>query len=403
MTDENVVFEPIKPPESNRLISALREETTGGLLLIVTTGTALLWANSMWSHSYSTFTHFEIGPKSLGLHLPISLWATDFLLAFFFYVIGIELKHEIVHGSLSSVRQAGVPIIAAFCGAFFSLAIFLVFNGGSNVAHAWGIPISTDVAFALAVLAIAGRALPLELRSFLLTVAVVNDLFAIFVIAIFYGQGFTAGYFIASLLFIGLFWLLQRRNFATRWLGLPLAALSWYCMFRSGVHSTIAGVGLGLVMSVHKTEGQTVTSAERAEHLIRPFASGFCVPFFALVSIGVSIAGSSVQNVFTSKVGLGIICGFIIGQPLGITLGAFVTTKLSQSRLHKSLTWLDVAIVGTLASIGFTVALLVTEVSFTHDEDLLNVAKTSIIFSNLIAVIISMSVIRLRKRKLLSP
>ena len=399
MTDEAVFLEPIEPPESGRLLRALREETTGGLLLIVVSLAAIVIANSPLKSAYASFTNFEFGPASLGLHMSINHWAADFLLAIFFFVVGNELKHEMTLGSLANPREALVPIVAAVSGMAAAAGIFLFFNSGDAAASAWAIPISTDVAFALAVLALAGKGLPLELRSFLLTVAVVNDLCAISVIAVFYDQGFKQGPFLLSLLTIGIFALLQYRLITTAWLGLPLALLAWYWMYQSGIHATVAGVLLGLAMNVKPMPGQTDSPADRAEHVFRPISAGICVPFFAFTSIGISLAAGNLGQMLTSNLTYGICLGLIIGQPLGVTVGAYLATKISKATLNPSLQWWDVLVVGTLAAIGFTVALLVSEVSFHGIPYYLENAKLAIAVTNFIAILISVIAVRIRNKK----
>ena len=400
MTDNHQILEEIKAPEAHRLARALRDETTGGLLLIATSIFALLWANSMWSHSYHTFINFSFGPSSIHLHLSVGQWAADFLLAIFFFVIGTELKHEIVHGSLANTRQASVPIVAAVCGMIVAASIFLIFNHGVFAQKAWGIPISTDVAFALAILAIAGKALPLELRSFLLTVAVVNDLCAIIVIAIFYGHGFHLSSFLLATLVIFIIAVLQYKQVTTPLIFVPLALAAWYFMFQSGIHATIAGVAVGLAMRANSDRSGEISPAQNAESFFRPISAGLCVPLFALVSIGVTLSGSSFHEMIADPLTLGILYGLIIGQPIGVTLGAYLTTKVTNSQLNPALSWADVAVVGTLASIGFTVALLVAEVSFSENETSMNTAKFAIILTNVIAMAVSVTAIRLRKSRL---
>ncbi|MBU6348374.1 MAG: Na+/H+ antiporter NhaA, partial [Actinomycetales bacterium] len=315
MTEENMFLEPIAQPESGRLGRALREETTGGLLLISVSLVALLVANSPLKNFYNDLVNYKFGPESLHLHLSVNHWAADLLLAVFFFVVGNELKHEMISGSLADPREALVPIIAAVSGMAMAAAIFLSFNNGGPASGAWGIPISTDVAFALAVLAIAGSGLPLELRSFLLTVAVVNDLCAIIVIAVFYDQGFDAKAFLLAGLFIAMFAILQIKGITHLWLALPAAILAWYWMYQSGIHATIAGVALGLAMNHKKVEGKTESIAERADHFFRPISAGICVPIFAFCSIGIAIDSSGITQTLTSPVTCGILFGLILGQP----------------------------------------------------------------------------------------
>ena len=392
-------LEPIAPPESGRIIRALREETTGGLLLIVTSLVALVLANTALANVYESFTTFKFGPDSLHLNLSVAQWSADFLLAIFFFVVGNELKHEIVKGSLANPREALVPIVAALSGMSLAAAIFLILNSGGPAVSAWGIPISTDVAFALAVLALAGRGLPLELRSFLLTVAVVNDLGAISVIAIFYDQGFHVLEFGLAIASIAIFAILQRKYVTSLWLAIPLALNAWYWMYQSGIHATIAGVALGLSMNVHSKSGRTQSPADRAEHVLRPISAGFCVPVFAFASIGIALDGGAISQMLQSHLTQGILFGLVIGQPVGVTLGAFLTTKLTKGTLNPMLSWWDVLIVGMLAAIGFTVALLVSEVSFHHDMQLLSTAKFGIALTNVVAIVIAVAAVRFRNRR----
>jgi len=391
-------LEPIAPHESGRIVRALRQETTGGLLLIATSFIALVLANSPLSEVYESFTTFKFGPQSLHLNLSVAQWSADFLLAIFFFVVGNELKHEIVKGSLADPREALVPIIAALSGMTLAATIFLVLNHGEPSATAWGIPISTDVAFALAVLALAGRGLPLELRSFLLTVAVVNDLGAISVIAIFYDQGFHLLEFIFALVSIAIFAILQKRYVTSLWLAIPLALNAWYWMYQSGIHATIAGVALGLSMNVNSKSKEVQSPAERAEHILRPISAGICVPIFAFASIGIALEGGAISQMLHAHLTQGILFGLVIGQPVGVTLGAYLTTKLTKGTLNPMLSWWDVLIVGTLAAIGFTVALLVSEVSFHEDAQLLSTAKFAIALTNIVAIAIAVIAVRLRNR-----
>lgn len=391
-------LEPIAPHESGRIVRALRQETTGGLLLIATSVIALVLANSSLSNVYESFTTFKFGPQSLHLNLTVAQWAADFLLAIFFFVVGNELKHEIVKGSLANPREALVPIIAALSGMTLAATIFLVLNHGEPSATAWGIPISTDVAFALAVLALAGRGLPLELRSFLLTVAVVNDLGAISVIAIFYDQGFHLVEFLFAIASIAIFAVLQKRYETSLWLSIPLALNAWYWMYQSGIHATIAGVALGLSMNVNPKSKDTQSPAERAEHILRPISAGICVPIFAFASIGIALEGGAISQMVHAHLTQGILFGLVIGQPVGVTLGAYLTTKLTKGTLNPMLSWWDVLIVGTLAAIGFTVALLVSEVSFHQDAKLLSTAKFAIALTNVVAIAVAVIAVRLRNR-----
>jgi NhaA family Na+:H+ antiporter len=396
MVHEVDVLNPVPESEQRWLSRALKNETVGGLLLMGAAVFALVWANSNLASSYESLVSFQVGPESLGLHLSLGAWASDFLLAIFFFVIGCELKHEFVLGTLSNPRIAAVPIGAALGGMLVAAAIFSAFNFNTPAQAAWGLPISTDVAFALAVLAIAGQRLPIELRSFLLTLAVVNDLGAILVIAVFYGHGFHLNWFVAAASLLTLFGLLQNRKITSAYIFVPLALLAWYAMFRSGIHATIAGVALGLLMRVRKTESEIISPCDKAELTLRPFSAGFAVPVFAFLAAGVNVLGTTLAEAISDPLTMGVMCGLIIGQPIGVTLGAFLVSRFTSGTLNPALSWWDVVVVGTLASIGFTVALLIAEVTFGSDIEMLATSKFAIIFTNLVAITVSVLAISMR-------
>jgi NhaA family Na+:H+ antiporter len=396
MSHEVDVLTAVPETEQRWLARALKNETVGGVLLMSAALAALIWANSTWADSYESLVNLKVGPESLHLNLTLNVWAADFLLAVFFFVIGCELKHEFVLGTLSNPRIAAVPIGAAFGGMLTAAAIFLAFNLGTPAQAAWGLPISTDVAFALAVLAIAGHRLPMELRSFLLTLAVVNDLGAILVIAIFYGHGFYAMWFGAAVALLFLFGVLQNRKVTSLYIFLPLAMVIWYAMFRSGIHATIAGVAMGLLMRVRKTKAEQVSPCDKAEVKLRPFSAGFAVPVFAFLAAGVNILGTTLSEAISDPLTMGVLCGLIIGQPIGVTFGAFLVSRFTKGTLNPALSWWDVVVVGSLASIGFTVALLIAEVSFMDDPAILVTSKFAIIFTNLVAIVVSVLAISIR-------
>lgn len=404
MTDVSALLDPIPSRDRRHVLEALRDEKVGGLLLLAAAALALALANfpvTSIAHAYERLIQFEFGPASLDLHLSVHAWVSDFLLAIFFFVVGVELKHEFVVGTLSNPRLAAVPIVGALGGMVTSAVIFLGINAGSPFASAWAIPISTDVAFALAVLALIGKRLPVALRAFLLTLAVVNDLGAISVIAIFYNAGLSIQWLSFAAIGIVGFWFVQRSDrvsFAIP-ISITLAAISWYAMFRSGIHATVAGVALGLCMRVVLRTGEKLPPSERVENVLRPFSAGVCVPLFAFVSTGIVIGNSDVVELMTNQLTIGILCGLVIGQPLGVTLFAFAAARLTGAQLNASLSWWDVAVVGTLASLGFTVALLVSDISLSSAADLAN-ARFAIVLTNVVAIAVSALAISLRVRVL---
>ena len=396
MSNNATILSDVSVVEKRWLVRKLENETFGGLLLLVAALVAMVWANSNFSQSYYSLTHYVVGPAALHLDLTLTAWASDFLLAIFFFVVGCELKHEFTVGSLANPRQAAVPIGAALGGMIFAAAIFLGFNYGTEAQSAWGLPISTDVAFSLAVLAIAGQRLPIALRSFLLTLAVVNDLGAILVIAIFYSHGFHVAWFVIAIGTLTFFGLLQARRITGAYIYLPLALFAWYAMYRSGIHATIAGVVMGLLMRAKPIAGEVKAPCDVADEKWRPISAGLSVPLFALLASGVNISGISLAEALSDPFTLGVLGGLIVGQPLGVTIGAFAVAKFTKATLNPELSWWDVIVVGTLASVGFTVALLITEVTFASDPASLATGKFAIVFSLLAAMIVSVVAISVR-------
>jgi Na+:H+ antiporter, NhaA family len=399
--------------ERSWLLRVLRLETVGGILMLAAAAIALVWANSQWVGSYQTLISTEIGPEALHLHLPLSVWAADFLLAFFFFLAGLELKHEVQVGTLSRPSQAAVPVVAAIGGMIVPALIYLALTGALPVERTgWGIPMATDIAFALAVLAIMGRGLPLALRAFLLTLAVVDDLGAITVIAIFYSDTFQLGYFVTSVVLVALWWFLQHRRFQGRRavlaVYLPLALLIWYTTHESGIHATVAGVAMGLATRVSHDPGEERSPGDRAEHALRPFVAGFAVPLFAFTSAGVTVrdVGASAAPIesfgetLSSPVALGVLIGLLVGKPIGVIGGAWLMARFTRASLNPALRWADVIAVGVLAGIGFTVSLLIAELAFEEDPQLLTDAKVGILAATLGAAVLSALVLAGRKRAL---
>jgi NhaA family Na+:H+ antiporter len=407
------LFERPTLAERGWLLRVLRLETVGGLLMLGAALIALVWANTQWAATYQQVIGIEVGPEALHLHMPLSVWAADFLLAFFFFLAGLELKHEVQHGTLSQPSLAAVPVVAALGGMIVPALIFIGFTWSLPVERSgWGIPMATDIAFALAVLAIMGRGLPLALRAFLLTLAVVDDLGAITVIAIFYSDKFKAGYFLAGVACVALWWLLQHRRVGGRQAKLfayiPLFLLTWYLIHESGVHATVAGVALGLATRVSKDPGERSSPGETAEYRLRPFVAGIAVPLFAFTSAGVtirSVPGLDVevpplQEALTAPVTLGVMIGLLVGKPIGVIGGAWLMARFTRASLNPTLRWADMMAVGLLAGIGFTVSLLIAELAYEESELLLANAKVGILSATLGAAILSALVLSRRRRAL---
>ncbi|MCF3145323.1 Na+/H+ antiporter NhaA [Streptomyces platensis] len=386
-------------PERNFIAEALRAETVGGILLLAAAVAALIWANTL-GKSYETVRNFHLGPASLGLDLSVQHWAANGLLALFFFVAGIELKRELVAGELRDPKAAALPVVAAICGMAMPAAVYFLVNtlGGGSL-QGWAVPTATDIAFALAVLAVIGTSLPAALRAFLLTLAVVDDLFAILIIAIFFTSkiNFLAlGLALAGLV---LFYLLLRKGVRGWYVYVPLAVTIWALMENSGVHATIAGVAMGLMLRCTRRDGETQSPGEHIEHLVRPLSAGFAVPLFALFSAGVSISGGAVHEVFTRPETLGVVLGLLVGKAFGIFGGTWFTARFTRAQLNPDLKWPDVFAVATLAGIGFTVSLLIDELAFAEDLVLADEVKAAVLIGSLLAAVFAGILLKVRNAK----
>ncbi|MEV5143558.1 Na+/H+ antiporter NhaA [Streptomyces sp. NPDC052727] len=385
-------------PERSFVADALRTETVGGVLLLLAAVAALVWANVPGiHHSYETVSHFHAGPSALGLHLSVAHWAADGLLAVFFFVAGIELKRELVAGDLRDPRAAVLPVVAALCGmAVPALVYTLTSVAGHGSTQGWAVPTATDIAFALAVLAVIGTSLPSALRAFLLTLAVVDDLFAILIIAVFFTDRLNFAALGGAAAGLALFWLLLRRGVRGWYVYVPLGVVVWALMHNSGVHATIAGVAMGLMLRCTTREGEERSPGERIEHLVRPLSAGLAVPLFALFSAGVSISGGALGDVFTRPETLGVVLGLVVGKTAGIFGGTWLTVRFTRAQLSEDLAWADVFAVASLAGIGFTVSLLIGELAFEGDAVLTDEVKAAVLTGSLIAAACATVLLKLR-------
>jgi NhaA family Na+:H+ antiporter len=351
-------------PEAKRLAEILRHETVGGVLLLIAGGAALLWANSPWSHVYREVSEVVIGPASLHLNLTVSAWAGDGLLAIFFFVVGLELKREFVAGDLRDPARAALPIAAAVGGMIVPAAFFIGINlaaGHRENVDGWAVPIATDIAFALAVLAVLSTHLPTALRTFLLTLAVVDDLLAITIIAVFYTDHLAPVPLLLAVIPGGLFALAVQRGVRRWWVLVPLAAVTWALVHASGVHATVAGVLLGFVVPVLGRH----SVAEQFEHRLRPLSAGVAVPVFAFFAAGVTVGGwDGLGAALRHPVTIGVLAGLVLGKPLGVFVTTFLLARFTGATLDDDLAWRDVLGVAMLAGIGFTVSLLIGELAF---------------------------------------
>lgn len=387
-TSRRPKFLPAPEPGEGRFLGRLlRSETVGGAIALVAAAIALLWANLAGS-SYEHVQHLHLGPLSL------EHWAADGALAIFFFLAGLELKREFLVGSLRRPADAAVPVFAACCGVAIPAVIFVAANLGTDNLRGWAIPAATDIAFALAVLAVIGSALPTQVRAFLLTLAVVDDLIVIVIIAIFYSGSLDLMMLAISAGAVLAYWLLQRWRVRSVVLYVGIAIIAWASLYESGVHATIAGVAMGLATRVIPDPDEKRSPAERLEHRISPISAGLAVPFFALMSAGVSFSGGT--SLLTDPVVIGVVLGLVLGKPIGILGGTWLLTRFTRAELDASVSWRDLAGVGILGGIGFTVSLLVAELSY--DDARADSAKAAVLVASLLATLLAAVLLHRRNK-----
>jgi NhaA family Na+:H+ antiporter len=386
-------------PGPSDIARYLRTETVGGIVLLVATAVALIWANTPLRDSYEAIRDTTVGPAVVHLDLTLAQWATDGLLAVFFYVVGLELKRELAVGELSSAAQALLPVAAAFGGMVVPAGIALGVGWGEpGIDQAWAIPVATDIAFALGVLALAGSALPTGARVFLLGLAVADDLGAILIIAVVFSSGLNVLPLAGAGLGFVVYWLLQRRRVRAWWIYVPLALLTWASLHDAGVHATIAGVVLGLLTRVHADPGEDEAPALRLEHRLQPWSAGFCVPVFALFAAGVPIGASALRAVVTEPVALGVVAGLLVGKVVGIFGASWLTIRLTAASRPAGLGWRDLAAVSTLGGVGFTVSLLIAELALADQGPLLDTAKAAVLLASAVASLAGAALLARRGR-----
>ena len=392
--------------EVARVAAVLRQETVGGVLLLAAAVAALVWANSPLSDGYTRVRAFTLGPHALHLDLPLSAWAADGLLAIFFFVAGLELKREFVAGDLRDPARAAVPVAAALGGvavpAVLCTIVVAVGNGAS--LRGWAVPTATDIAFALAALAVIGSRLPTAMRTFLLTLAVVDDLVAIVIIAIFYTSDFHVGWLLLAFVPLAVFTVLVQRRVRSWWLLLPLALATWGLVHASGVHATVAGVLLGFAVPVVRSARAGGPNAgpglaEHFEHRFRPVSTGVAVPVFALLSAGVAVGGAGgLRDALTDPVAIGVVVGLVVGKPVGVFAATWLTARFTRAELAPELTWTDVLGLAILCGIGFTVSLLIGELAFGDGTATDDHAKIAVLVGSLLAALFGGAVLRTRRR-----
>lgn len=394
--------------ESRRIAELLRKETVGGMVLLAAAAVALMWANSPWSAAYFSLRDLHVGAEPFGLHLDLTLgtWVADGMLAIFFFVVGLELKREFVAGDLRDPARAALPIAAAVGGMVVPALVFVAFTArvGDGALRGWAIPTATDIAFAVAVLAVLSTHLPTALRTFLLTLAVVDDLLAVTVIAVFYTDEINLTALVLALVPLAAFALCVQRRIRSWWLLIPLALATWALVHESGIHATVAGVVLGFTVPVVRSAAAGGPDAgpglaEHFEHRLRPLSAGVAVPVFAFFAAGVAIGGvDGFTRAMSDPVTLGIVVGLVVGKPVGIFLTTRVLAAVTRANLDSALRWIDVFGAAMLGGIGFTVSLLIGDLAYGLGSDRDDLVKVGVLAGSLLAALLAAVLLRLRNR-----
>jgi Na+:H+ antiporter, NhaA family len=374
----------------------LRQEQTGGRFLLLATALALIWAN-LAGDSYRSVWDAQVGlgPDWLHLHLTLGDWAADGLLAVFFFIAGMEVKREMIVGELSNRRAATLPVLAAIGGMIVPALVALAVSGGKAAdGGAWAVPVATDIAFALGVLALVAASLPAGVRVLLLSVAVVDDLIAITLIAVVFTTDLSFAWLAAGLAASAAYWLSFRGRFDRAWLLWGLAVITWVCVHASGVHATVAGILLGLLTPVRPRAGESESRSERFEHRLHPFSAGFAVPVFALAATGIPLAAAG--DAVHDAVAIGIFAGLLVGKFVGVFGGARLAVVLRLGTLPSGVGWSDFAPVALLAGIGYTVSLLISRLAF-DDVAAQQRSDAAILAASIVASVIAVLLLRRRR------
>jgi Na+:H+ antiporter, NhaA family len=412
----------------------LDTESAGGIVLLAAAGIAIIWANSPWSGSYESLWHTEIGFTIGSFEISEDLlhWVNDGLMAIFFFVVGLEIKRELVAGELNEWRKAALPAVAALGGMVVPALFYTALNVGGTGSSGWGIPMATDIAFAVGVLTLFGSRAPTSLKIFLLSLAIVDDIGAILVIALFYSSGLQFWWLGAAVGFIVLVALMKR--FRVWWTPIYaiVGAAVWFATLESGVHATIAGVVLGLMTparpydpsgaadAIREAEHliadpspgavrrmmiqaqEVVSVAERLEHVLHPYSSFLIIPVFALANAGVQMDVETLGDAVSSPITVGVVLGLVVGKLIGITGFSWIAVRSGIGTLPEGATWGQLAAVAAIAGIGFTVSLFIAGLAF-RQMDLVDEAKIGILAASAVAAAVGAVILRMARGRASPP
>ena len=375
----------------------VREETNGGKLLLAATALALMWANVAHDAYTSVWdAQTQLGPAWLELDLTLGDWVADGLLALFFFVAGMELKRELTVGELADRRAATLPFLAAAGGMIVPALLAIAVSGGAAAdGGAWAIPVATDIAFALGVLALVGSSLPPGVRVLLLSLAVIDDLAAITLIALLFTSGLSLAWLAGGLAMGALYWLSHRLRIDRAWLLWALAVVAWVCIHASGVHATVTGIMLGLLTPVCARPGEAQPRSVRYERRLHPVSAGIVVPLFALAAAGIPLASAGAAT--TDAIAIGVFAGLLAGKFAGVLGGAWIAVRLGVGALPERLTWGDVVPVAMLAGIGYTISLLIVRLSL-PDVAAQQEAALAVLAASMLASLLALALLRVRAR-----
>ena len=362
-----------------------------GILLVAAAVVALVWANSPWQSAYQNLLHAPIRLRAGGLlfERDLHFWVNDGLMVLFFFAVGLEIKRELTTGELSDARRAALPAFAALGGMLVPAGIYLLLNAGSKGARGWGVPMATDIAFAVGILALLGRRVPPALRMLLLALAVIDDLGAIIVIALFYSSGIRVAGLAVAAAAILLIFLMRKIGVRSPWAYVVPGLVTWAGTLASGVHPTIAGVALGLCTPARTLPGpEAVPPVERLEQALQPWVTFAIMPAFALANAGVTF-GAAHLGAGGATVLSGVVLGLVVGKPVGVVCASWLAVRTGLAALPSGIRWRGVAVVGLLAGIGFTMALFIATLAFPPGS-LIEIAKLGILAASVAAGVIGL-------------
>ena len=384
----------------------LHRESSSGTLILIASALGLLAANSGLADNYFAFLEleFQIGPSSLELDFTILNSINYLLMSLFFFVVGLEIKRELTSGHLATFKAAAAPLFAAIGGMSLPAIIYLAIAGGVE-PNGWAVPVATDIALAVGLLALVGSSAIASLRSFLLALAVIDDIGAILIIALVYSTGVNLSWGLAGLLTIFAILGFRKLGSQSAWVYLPLALSLWYCAYRFGIHPTIAGVILGLLTpniartksNLTDSEDGSVSVIEYLEHKFHPISSYVIVPIFAFANTGVEISSQSINSALNSVIAWGIFLGLVIGKPLGVLLATMAARKIKIAEYPQGARNLDLIATGSAAGIGFTVAIFIARLAFDSPE-IVNLAIFSVIMGSVVSALLSLLIFKTLKR-----